>query len=76
LRVTLASNLTNASPACNLYYPYGNITICRGNAVTDNASQLVPPAGWNIVADQGSAWALNFPLAATTTPFTLSDTPA
>jgi hypothetical protein len=73
--VTLASAITNPSASVLFFYPYGSTQIGRGDAVTDNASSITPPANWNIGGDLGSAWNMNFPLQATTYPITLSDTP-
>jgi hypothetical protein len=73
--VTLASAITNPSSDALFFYPYGSTQIGRGDAVTDNASLLTPPANWDIASDLGSAWAVNMPLQATTYPITLSDSP-
>jgi hypothetical protein len=75
LKLTLASAPTNLQSGLLLFYPYGIENIFRGNAVTDNFASLTKPFGWDISADLGSAWALDYPLAATTTPIAVSATP-
>jgi hypothetical protein len=77
LQITLAQSLVNASAACLLFYPYGTGMMGRGNSVTDNLSEVAPPAGWDIVADLGSGWSLNMPLhvpMSTASGVALSDT--
>ena len=75
LLLTLDGALTNASASCLLFYPYGSTRIGHGNAVTDNVAAKAKLAGCDIGADLGTAWRLSFPLAATTTPIVLSDSP-
>lgn len=76
LSLQLATPLQNASSACLLFYPYGPAQIGRGNAVTDNFSSVTLPADWQASAQLGSAWVVDYPLAATFNGIPLSDTPA
>ena len=48
LLVTLPSAPSNAASDCLFFYPYGGFRTGSGNAVTDNASTVTPPAGWDI----------------------------
>jgi hypothetical protein len=66
LQITLSRAPTNAQAGLLFFYLYGNGYLGRGNAVTDNFASVTKPAGWDIAGDLGSAWSLNFPLAATT----------
>jgi len=65
LLLTLASPMSNPASACRMYYGYGNQKIGRGSAVTDNYSAATRPAGCDIAADLGAAWAPDMPLAVT-----------
>jgi hypothetical protein len=73
LQLVLQSALQSASGACRLYYPYGSTQIGRGNAVTDNYSEIAKPDGWNAEADLGTDWTIDCPLAATFAGIILSD---
>jgi hypothetical protein len=78
LQITLSQPLENPGANCRLFYPYGQASIGRGNAVTDNYSQVTPPAGWDIAGDLGSDWSLNMPVhvpMSTSSGVVLSDSP-
>lgn len=50
--------------------------IGRGNAVTDDFSQMAIPADWDAGIDLGTNWSLELPLVATLSGIALSDTPS
>jgi hypothetical protein len=72
IAITLATAPTNAAADCLLFYPYGSTQIGRGDAVTDNFAALTWPQGWEMNAQLGSAWHMNFPLQATSYGIPLS----
>ncbi len=76
LQVLLATALHNASAACQLFYPYGQTSIGRGNAVTDNFAQMPMPAGWDVGSNLGTNWTLDCPLSATYSGIPLSNAPS
>ncbi|HQT85544.1 MAG: hypothetical protein B7Z58_08365 [Acidiphilium sp. 37-64-53] len=63
--VTLARAPASPASQCLFYYPYGSNQIGRGDAVTDNLSQVTPPVGWSMAADLGASFSINMPLQAT-----------
>ena len=89
VQVTFGSAPSHAAAQLLLFYPYGGMNlganggataIGRGlpgttNAVTDNASAVTPPAGWDIGNQLGSSWNANLPLAATTYGIAVSTAP-
>jgi hypothetical protein len=76
LQIVLGTALQNAASGCQLFYPFGSLQIYRGNAVTDNFSDVAVPAGWNASTDLGTSWSLDFPLSATFSGIPLSETPS
>jgi hypothetical protein len=76
LLVTFATAPASPASECLIFYPYGSTQIGRGDAVTDNFSTLGWPAGWDMASDLGQAWAINFPIQATSYGIALSSSPA
>jgi hypothetical protein len=76
LLVTLAGAPASPAAECQIFYPYGSTQIGRGDAVTDNFSTRGWPAGWDMAGDLGVAWAINFPIQATSYGVALSSSPA
>jgi hypothetical protein len=76
LQIVLGTPLQHASGACQLFYPYGQAQIGRGNAVTDNFSQMPMPIGWDVSTSLGTSWRLDCPLSATFSGIPLSGSPA
>ena len=88
--VTLASAPAHAASSCLFFYPYGSVGgvgavsgsqqggtgIGSGNAVTDNASTVMPPTGWDIGSQlTGVTWNVNYPLAQTQYGLSVSTSP-
>jgi hypothetical protein len=76
LLVTLSSAPSSPTMQCQIFYPYGSTQIGRGDAVTDNFSVVGWPAGWDMAHDLGQAWAIDFPVQATSYGVALSTSPA
>jgi hypothetical protein len=72
LQIVLGTALQHPSGACQLFYPYGQAQIGRGNVVTDNVSQMPMPAGWDVSTNLGTIWSLDYPLSATFSGIPLS----
>jgi hypothetical protein len=73
LLIALDGSILQPSSQCRLFFPYGSTAIGRGNCVTDNYTLVAKPSQWDISSDLGSDWAIDYPLAATTTGIVLSD---
>ena len=63
-------SLSNSRPT-----PKPDVSVGTTNAVTDNASTVTPPAGWEIGDQLGSSWNADLPLAATNYGVAVSTTP-
>ena len=70
--ITLASAPGNTAGNCRLAYPWGSTKIGRGAAITDNYASMARPTGADIGADNGAAWAPNYPLAVPAVPVAFS----
>jgi hypothetical protein len=71
LQVTFGGIPCNPLGACRVFYPYGNNLIGRGDCVTDNASTITRPSGWDAGAALGDPlFDQNMPLQM---PMTITD---
>lgn len=75
LRITLSRALAANAGSYGLYYAYGASAIGRGNCVTDNYASLPKLRAWDIGAELGGQWNLDFPLAATFEALSVNTTP-
>lgn len=75
IQVHFPTTITNPAASCLLFYPWGYAKIGPGDCVTDNASLITPPTGFNVGADLGAQWNVNYPIQASSYGFAVSATP-
>ena len=87
IQITLSSAPSNGVASLRLYYPYGNLPgtwtgqqpdagrIGVGCVVTDNAASIMAADANGIANQLNTAWAVNFPIAATTYGLPVSSSP-
>ena len=86
IQITLQSGAANPAASLLLFYPYGNLPgtwigqqpdagrVGVGNTVTDNAASILAANASSIANQLSSAWAVNYPIAATTYGLAVSTT--